>query len=239
VTNQGIGVVKLAGGKIYDVPTSVNVGSNARIEGDLAMKSIVNYTGPNAATDTDFNGVFSLAAQTSWVTIANVNFTRRQPAGRGAGFGGLFGTDFAVKVVNPVHDVRVLSSRVTNFSGLFQSTNMIKWSNNIEISHCEAVENQAYFVHVIMTKKLRVHDNDIEQINVGNRWTHAGAMFRGVQDMKAANNRLNVKGVGAPSTDSFLNRFLRCPNCRARPARQISTQKLRAMKLTAPRKREF
>jgi hypothetical protein len=120
------------------------------------------------------------------------------------GWGGIFRADVAVKVINPVTNIKVLFCKATNYTALYQSANMVKWSDNIEIGHCEAVNNQAYFVHVIMTKHLNFHDNVIEQKNLGDKWLHAGAAFRAVQDSSFTNNQLNSKGGGRAFNGFFF-----------------------------------
>jgi hypothetical protein len=105
---------------------------------------------------------------------------------------------------------------VTDYTALFQSLNMVNWSSNIEIGRCESVNNRAYFAHVITTKNLNFHDNIIEQIPVGDKWIHAGAIFRGVQDSQFSNNTLNLKGGGRAFNGLFFEAVPPIPQFQAK-----------------------
>ncbi len=193
---NGIGVVSLTG-TVYEIPKSLEVKSHVRLQGALTgARTTFHFTGPLCESEKDVSSVIRIPAGGSMVTISQIDFTRVQPGKGGGGFGGIFLSDVAVSVQNPVSNVAVMHCKVTDYTALFHSANMVKWSSDIEIGHCEAVNNHAYFAHVIMTRGLKFHDNVIEQTNLGDKWLHAGAMFRGVQDSEFINNQLNAKGGG-------------------------------------------
>ncbi len=194
--NKGVGVVVLQG-VTYEVKRTLECGSNLSVQGATeSTRSTLHFTGPQCPSDEEVSAVFHIGAQKENVALSHIDFTRGTPGQGGGGFGGLFRADVAVQVENPASNIRVLHCKVTDYSALFLSTNMAKWSRNIEIGHCEAINNRAYFAHVIMTRGLKFHDNVIEQINLGDKWLHAGAMFRCVQDSEFINNRLNQNGGG-------------------------------------------
>ncbi len=193
---KGVGVVSLAG-KVYNVDKTLELGSHVRLQGTLkGVRSTLHFRGPACASDKEVSSVLHVNANKSGVTISHIDFTRLAPGQGGGGFGGIYKSDVAVAVQNPVSNVKLLHCKVTDYTALFQSTNMAKWSQDIEIGHCEAVDNRAYFVHIIMTRGLKFYDNTIEQIKVGEKWIHAGCMFRGVQDSEFTNNKLNTQGGG-------------------------------------------
>jgi hypothetical protein len=193
---QGRGVVTLAG-SVYEIENTLEIGSHVRLQGMSGPKrTILRFTGPSCASDKDVTGVVHIAANRTDITLKNIDFTRITPGQSGGGWGGIFHSDVVVAVQNPVSQIKVLHCKATDYSALFQSSNMAKWSRDIEIGYCEAVNNRAYFAHLLTTRGLKFHDNVIEQVNLGQKWLHAGAMFRGVQDSEFVNNKLNNKGGG-------------------------------------------
>lgn len=193
---KGCGVVSLTG-TVYEVTKTLELGSHMRLQGQPEGKrTTLHFMGPQAASDKEAMAVIHIAANKTNVTISHIDFTRKTPGQGGGGYGGIFHTDVAVVVQNPVSHVKLLHCKITDYSAIFQSTNMAKWSQEVEIGHCEAVNNHAYFAHVITTRGLKFHDNIIEQINLGEKWLHAGSMFRGIQDSEFINNSVNRNGGG-------------------------------------------
>ncbi len=199
VSHHGTGIVVFSG-QTYTVSKSLNLGSNVQLQGTVrGKKTILNYTGDQANSDTDFIGVLSISANKTSIQIRNIDFTRNVPGSRGGGFSGIFRADVVVKVTNPVSNIKIIHCKAINYTALYESANMAKWSDGIEIGNCEAINNQAYFIHIITTKNLNFHDNKIEQVNVDNesqKYLHAGSIFRAVQNVICENNTLNVNGGG-------------------------------------------
>ena len=203
VDKHGVGVVTLSG-SVYEIPAPLKLRSNLRLQGTKSGgKTVFHFTGAQSVSTTDITGVLSLDAGVSNISIENIDFTRLIAGSRGGGWGGIFGADVAIRVVNPVSQVKVLRCSADNYTALYESINLAKWSSDIEIGNCSVIRNQAYMAHVFTTKRLNFHDNSIEQVNLKDGYTHAGAIFRGVQDSAFTNNSLNLGG-GGKAFNGFL-----------------------------------